>query len=97
MKMLFIRDVVGKSGRRALRRFLPELQDETEADLTVVNAENAAGGFGVTAGVLEEAAEAYRQCLALREAEHDRWHAASARNNAWPSTCPQAPTRGPPC
>ena len=40
--------------RRALRRFLPELQDQTEADLTVVNAENAAGGFGVTAGVLEE-------------------------------------------
>ena len=30
MKMLFIGDVVGKSGRRALRRFLPELQDETE-------------------------------------------------------------------
>ena len=57
MKMLFIGDVVGKSGRRALRRFLPELQDETEADLTVVNAENAAGGFGVTAGVLEELLE----------------------------------------
>ncbi|HAU41896.1 MAG TPA: TIGR00282 family metallophosphoesterase [Gammaproteobacteria bacterium] len=54
MKILFIGDVVGKSGRRALRRFLPELQDQTEADLTVVNAENAAGGFGVTAGVLEE-------------------------------------------
>ena len=57
MKILFIGDVVGKSGRRALRRFLPELQDETEADLTVVNAENAAGGFGVTAGVLEELLE----------------------------------------
>ena len=54
MKILFIGDVVGKPGRRALRRFLPELQDQTEADLTVVNAENAAGGFGVTAGVLEE-------------------------------------------
>ena len=54
MKILFIGDVVGKSGRRALRRFLPELQDQTEADLTVVNAENAAGGCGVTAGVLEE-------------------------------------------
>ena len=54
MKILFIGDVVGKSGRRALRRFLPELQDQTEADLTVDNAENAAGGYGVTAGVLEE-------------------------------------------
>ncbi|MCP4827293.1 MAG: YmdB family metallophosphoesterase, partial [Proteobacteria bacterium] len=54
MKILFIGDVVGKAGRRALRRFLPQLQDETEAELTVVNAENAAGGFGVTAGILEE-------------------------------------------
>ena len=54
MKILFIGDVVGKAGRRALRRFLPQLQDEAEAELTVVNAENAAGGFGVTAGILEE-------------------------------------------
>ena len=48
MKILFIGDVVGKAGRRALKRFLPELQDDAEADLTIVNAENAAGGFGVT-------------------------------------------------
>ena len=57
MNILFIGDVVGKAGRRALRRFLPQLQDEAEAQLTVVNAENAAGGFGVTAGVLEELLE----------------------------------------
>ena len=54
MKILFIGDVVGKAGRRALKRFLPELQDDAEADLTIVNAENAAGGFGVTESVLEE-------------------------------------------
>jgi len=57
MNILFIGDIVGKAGRRALRRFLPQLQDEAEAQLTVVNAENAAGGFGVTAGVLEELLE----------------------------------------
>ena len=54
MKILFIGDVVGKAGRRALKKFLPEMRDDAEADLTVVNAENAAGGFGVTESVLEE-------------------------------------------
>ena len=54
MKILFIGDVVGKAGRRALKRFLPELQDDAEADLTIVNAENAAGGSGGTESVLEE-------------------------------------------
>ena len=54
MNILFIGDVVGKAGRRALRKFLPELQDDAEADLTIVNAENAAGGFGVTESVMEE-------------------------------------------
>ena len=54
MNILFIGDVVGKAGRRALRKFLPELQDDAEADLTIVNAENAAGGFGVTESVIEE-------------------------------------------
>lgn len=54
MKILFIGDVVGKAGRKALRRFLPQLQDESEAELTIVNAENAAGGSGLTESVLKE-------------------------------------------
>ena len=54
MRILFIGDVVGRPGRRALRRLLPEIQDTHSPELTVVNAENAAGGFGVTASVLDE-------------------------------------------
>ena len=54
MKILFIGDVFGKPGRRALRRHLPEIKDRFDPELTVVNAENAAGGFGVTASVLDE-------------------------------------------
>ncbi|MEE1559306.1 MAG: YmdB family metallophosphoesterase, partial [Arenicellales bacterium] len=57
MKILFIGDVVGQAGRRALRRYLPQLQDENGIDLTVVNVENAAGGFGVTAPILVELLE----------------------------------------
>ena len=44
MKILFLGDVVGRAGRRALRRLLPEIKDTHSPEFTVVNAENAAGG-----------------------------------------------------
>jgi metallophosphoesterase (TIGR00282 family) len=48
MKLLFVGDVVGKPGRRALG-LLEKLIGREAIDFTVVNIENAAGGFGVTA------------------------------------------------
>ncbi len=54
MKLLFVGDVVGKPGRRALRNLLPRLVDRHRADYVVVNVENSAGGFGVTPEVLRE-------------------------------------------
>ena len=54
MKILFLGDVVGRAGRRALRRLLPEIKDTHSPEFTVVNAENAAGGFGVTAEIVDE-------------------------------------------
>ncbi len=46
--VLFIGDLIGRPGRRALSRFLPELRKKYRPDLVVVNAENAAGGNGLT-------------------------------------------------
>ncbi len=54
MRHLFVGDVIGKPGRRALQRVLRPLIEEREIEYTVVNIENAAGGFGVTASVLAE-------------------------------------------
>jgi metallophosphoesterase (TIGR00282 family) len=54
MKILFVGDVIGKPGRRALQRLLPELVDRYRADYVIVNVENAAGGFGVTRAILSE-------------------------------------------
>jgi hypothetical protein len=54
MKILMVGDVVGKPGRRVLLDSLPGLYDRHNPELTIVNAENAAGGFGVTASVLDE-------------------------------------------
>lgn len=46
--ILFIGDVVGRAGRRALRSLLPELREELGADFVIANGENAAGGLGIT-------------------------------------------------
>lgn len=54
MRILFVADVVGKPGRRALKELLMNIKNEKEADLTIVNCENAAGGFGVTRDIVEE-------------------------------------------
>jgi metallophosphoesterase (TIGR00282 family) len=62
MKLLFVGDVVGKPGRRALRSLLPGLVDEHAIDYVVVNIENAAGGFGVTRAVLAELEELEIDC-----------------------------------
>ncbi len=48
MKLLFVGDIVGKPGRRALADLLPGLREEHEPDWVVVNGENAAGGLGIT-------------------------------------------------
>ncbi len=54
MRILFLGDVVGNPGRRALRTFLPELLKEYRPDFTIANAENAAGGYGLTEKITEE-------------------------------------------
>lgn len=46
IRLLFVGDVVGRPGRRALRGILPDLKREERPDLVIVNAENSAGGFG---------------------------------------------------
>jgi len=48
MKILFIADVVGVPGRRAVEERLPSLRDELAAHLVVVNGENIADGVGIT-------------------------------------------------
>jgi 2',3'-cyclic-nucleotide 2'-phosphodiesterase len=54
MKILFIGDIIGKPGRRAVRELLPQLVGGRGVDLVIANCENAAAGFGVTREVVEE-------------------------------------------
>jgi len=54
IKLLFVGDVLGSAGRRALRSHLEPVVDRENVDFVVANVENIAGGFGITTKVLEE-------------------------------------------
>jgi metallophosphoesterase (TIGR00282 family) len=54
IRILFVGDIVGGAGRRAADANLPSIVDRERVDFVIANVENAAGGFGLTAKVLEE-------------------------------------------
>ena len=53
-RILFVADVVGHPGRDAVKALLPGLKKELRPNLTILNGENAAGGFGLTAKIAAE-------------------------------------------
>jgi metallophosphoesterase (TIGR00282 family) len=54
MKILFVGDVFGKPGRRALKSGLAAARREHRPDFVIVNGENAAGGFGITSAIVDD-------------------------------------------
>ncbi|MCB1463441.1 MAG: TIGR00282 family metallophosphoesterase [Nitratireductor sp.] len=54
MRLLFLGDMVGRSGREAVYAQLPGMIEKWKVDFAIVNGENAAGGFGITETILEE-------------------------------------------
>ncbi len=58
MRVLFLGDVVGRSGRTAVIEALPWLRRQLSLDFVVVNAENAAAGFGLTESICNDLFEA---------------------------------------
>lgn len=54
INVLFIGDIVGKSGRNIVKTLLPKLIEKYNSELVIANAENSAGGFGITDKVAEE-------------------------------------------
>ena len=54
MKLLFIGDIVGEPGRRAIKTLVPGLVKKNKVDCVVANAENAAGGSGITPPIAKE-------------------------------------------
>ncbi|HEX5508339.1 MAG TPA: TIGR00282 family metallophosphoesterase [Pseudolabrys sp.] len=65
MRILFIGDVVGRSGRTIVYERLPGLIADWKLDLVVVNGENAAGGFGITETIYNELIDAGADAVTL--------------------------------
>jgi len=58
MLVLVVGDIVGQPGRKAVHEVLPILRRQYRLDMVIVNAENAAGGFGLTSAIAQELIEA---------------------------------------
>lgn len=54
MKILFCGDIVGKTGRKAIEKYVPQLKAELGLDLVIANVDNASGGFGVNKNTCDE-------------------------------------------
>jgi len=54
MRILFIGDIVGEPGRRAVRELVPKIVKKERIDFIVANGENAAGGSGITPALVDE-------------------------------------------
>jgi 2',3'-cyclic-nucleotide 2'-phosphodiesterase len=65
MRVLFIGDVVGRSGRTVVAERLPGLVAAWKLDLVVINGENAAGGFGITEAIYHDLVDAGADAITL--------------------------------
>jgi hypothetical protein len=65
MRFAFFGDVVGRSGRDGISDHLPDLRRRLGLDFVVINAENAAAGFGITENTARELFNAGADCLTL--------------------------------
>lgn len=65
MRLVLIGDVVGKPGRQMVTSAVPGLRVEEELDLVVVNAENVAGGSGLTPDIYHELIAARVDCITM--------------------------------
>jgi hypothetical protein len=65
MRLLFLGDIVGRSGRTVVCEMLPGLIARYHIDFVVINGENSAGGFGITESILNDLLDAGADCVTL--------------------------------
>ncbi|RMD95384.1 MAG: TIGR00282 family metallophosphoesterase [Alphaproteobacteria bacterium] len=72
MRILFLGDVMGRTGRSAIAARLPALRAELAADFVIVNAENATSGMGLSMAHAQALLEAGADCLTLGDHAFDQ-------------------------
>jgi 2',3'-cyclic-nucleotide 2'-phosphodiesterase len=96
LRLIFLGDVVGKSGRTAIVEQLPIMRARYQPDLVVVNGENAAHGFGITHEIYQQLREAGADVVTLGNHSFDQREALvfieresqMIRPLNWPAGCP---------
>ena len=64
-RILFIGDIVGSPGRKAVQKYLPQIREENGIDVVIANGENAAAGRGITGTIAKELMEAGADLITL--------------------------------
>ena len=72
MKLLFLGDVMGRSGRQAVADHLPRLRTDWDLDFVVVNGENATSGMGLSGSHAKLLLEAGADCVTLGDHAFDQ-------------------------
>lgn len=72
MRILFLGDVMGRAGRRAITERLAGLKARLKADFTIVNGENASGGMGLTAAHARLILDSGADCITLGDHAFDQ-------------------------
>ena len=86
MNILFVGDIFGSAGRRIVREHIGHVREAHQVDLTIVNVENAAGGFGVTPGLAEEVFDLGADVLTTGNHVWDKKELLDYMNSAAPYT-----------
>ncbi len=99
MRLLFIGDIVGKPGRKAVAALLPSLRRDLQLDFVIANGENAADGSGITPKIHRQLIESGVDCITLGDHIYRRLEIESVlqgeSNILKPANFPEsAPGRG---
>ncbi len=86
MNILFVGDIFGSAGRRIVREHIGHVRAAHNVDLTIVNVENAAGGFGVTPQIAEDIFEMGADVLTTGNHVWDKRELIDYLNSAAPDS-----------
>ena len=92
MNILFVGDIFGSAGRRIVREHIGHVREAHHVELTIVNAENAAGGFGLTPQIAEDLFDLGADVLTMGNHVWDKKELVDYLNSA-PAESTEGPRR----
>ena len=86
MNILFVGDIFGSAGRKIVREHIGHVRKANDVDLTIINSENAAGGFGVTPQIADDLFELGADVLTTGNHVWDKRELVEYMNSAKPDS-----------